>query len=234
MRTTVVIPTYNERENIERLIRALMALHIADFHILVVDDASPDGTAEEVELLGREFPGVSVLKRPGKMGLGSAYVEGFTRALAEGADVVVQMDADLSHDPADVVRLCAALAEGADIAIGSRRIAGGAIVGWNWKRHVASKGAQWVARFLLGLTTRDITSGFRAFRRSVLAAIHFADVRSNGYAFQEEMLLRSERGRFVIREVPVAFVDRQHGVSKLGMKDILEFFVIMGRLWKKK
>lgn len=227
----IVIPTYNERENIVMLIRALQSLLLPDIHILVVDDASPDGTADAVETLRKEFPGVSVLRRSGKMGLGSAYVEGFQRALSEGADVVVQMDADLSHDPRDVPRLFEVIEGGADVAIGSRRITGGRIVGWNWKRHIASRGAMWMARIMLRLRTRDITSGFRAFRRSCLIALHFEDVRSNGYAFQEEMLLRCEQGQFIIREIPVTFVDRQVGMSKLGVREIAEFFLIMLRLW---
>jgi len=231
---TIVIPTYNERENIVPLVRALYGLGIPDLYVLVVDDASPDGTADAVDALRGEFPGVEVLRRPGKMGLGSAYVEGFTRALEAGADVVIQMDADFSHDPADVARLIAALEARADVAVGSRRVAGGSIVGWHWQRHLASKGAQTLARMLLRLKTRDITSGFRAFRHSCLAAIHFSDVRSNGYAFQEEMLLRCERGHFLIMEVPVRFVDRACGNSKLGIKDVVEFFTIMAKLWWKK
>ncbi|MEW6610746.1 MAG: polyprenol monophosphomannose synthase [Patescibacteria group bacterium] len=229
--TTIVIPTYNERENIVPLIHALFALGISDLSVLVVDDASPDGTGEAVEALRAELPHLELLRRACKQGLGSAYVEGFARVLEKGAGVVVEMDADFSHAPEDVPRLLQAIVDGADVVIGSRRVPRGRIVGWHWRRHVASRGAMWIARMLLRLKTRDVTSGFRAYRRSCLTAIHFADVRSDGYAFQEEMLLRCERGKFIITEVPVTFIDRVHGTSKLGMQEIVNFFITLLRLW---
>lgn len=231
MSVTIVIPTYNERGNIEILISRIAALHIPDVGIIAVDDASPDGTGKLVEALLGDFPQVTLIRRPAKLGLGSAYVEGFTRALTQGADVIVEMDADLSHSPEDIPRLLNAIEEGADVAIGSRRVPGGKIVGWHWRRHLASTCATWISRALLGFSTRDITSGFRAFRRSTLIAIHFADVRSDGYAFQEEMLLRCERGKFIITEVPVVFMDRVRGESKLGFRDVVSFFVTLLRLW---
>ncbi len=231
MRITVVVPTYNERENIEMLISRIAALHIPEISIIVVDDASPDGTGAAVSALHGTYPFVSLIERNGKKGLGSAYVEGFTRALAQGADIIIEMDADLSHAPEDIPRLLSAIEEGADVAIGSRRVPGGQIVGWHWRRHLASICATWLSRALLGFSTRDITSGFRAFRRSTLIAMHFADVRSDGYAFQEEMLLRCERGKFIITEIPVVFTDRVRGESKLGVREVISFFITLMRLW---
>ncbi|MFA4872557.1 MAG: polyprenol monophosphomannose synthase [Patescibacteria group bacterium] len=231
MSITIVIPTYNERENIEILISRIAALHIPEANIIVVDDASPDGTGAVVTSLHETYPFVSLIARNGKRGLGSAYVEGFTRALAQGADIIIEMDADLSHAPEDIPRLLSAIDEGADVAIGSRRVPGGQIVGWHWRRHLASTCATWLSRALLGFSTRDITSGFRAFRRSALIAIHFADVRSDGYAFQEEMLLRCERGKFIITEIPVVFTDRVRGESKLGVREVISFFITLMRLW---
>ncbi len=231
MKVIVVIPTYNERDNIEELVARLVRVGVPDLGILFVDDASPDGTATAVRGLIARFPFLHIIERTGKHGLGSAYVEGFRNALKEGAEIVCEMDADLSHAPEDLPRLIAAITEGADVAIGSRRILGGKIVGWNWRRHFASRGAVWFSRMLLQLHTKDATSGFRAYRAHVLRNINFESVHSDGYAFQEEMLMRCERAGFIIREIPTTFVDRTRGSSKLGYHEIVDFFRSIFRLW---
>jgi len=231
MRVTVVVPTYNEKENVSELVARIAALAFADLDIVIVDDRSPDGTAVAVRQLMARFPFLHIIERSGKLGLGSAYVEGFKYALKEGADIVCEMDADLSHAPEDLPRLIAAVTGGADVAIGSRRILGGKIVGWNWRRHFASKGAVWFSRMLLQLRTKDATSGFRAYRTHVLRSIGFESVHSDGYAFQEEMLMRCERKGFIIKEIPTTFIDRTRGSSKLGYREIAAFFRSIFRLW---
>ncbi len=225
----VVVPTYNERENIAELVRrAILALPTA--HLLVVDDSSPDGTAEAVGGLQLTYPNLHLIKRVGKLGLGSAYRAGFRYALAHGALVVGEMDADLSHRPEDVPRLLAAVRQGVDVAIGSRRVPGGRVVGWGFQRHLMSWGAMATARLVLGLKTHDVTSGFRLYTKKALASIPWAGVESNGYAWQEELVYLCERAGLNLAEVPVVFVDRTAGVSKLHLKDIVEFFATMVRL----
>lgn len=228
MKPIIIIPTYNERANIEKLLRHLFRLPTPGLEIIVVDDNSPDGTADIVEKLTKEYP-VHLIKRPGKLGLGSAYIAGFKAALVQGAEYIFEMDADFSHDPDDVVRLLAA-AQNVDLVIGSRRVQGGKIIGWGWTRKAMSTGAMWFARMLLHLKTKDVTAGFRCFHRRVLDTIHLDTITSNGYAFQEELLYRTEQSGFLIKEIPVTFVDRQEGKSKLSKKDIIEFFVVMGKL----
>lgn len=232
MKTIIVIPTYNERENIMRLIPALFDLGISELEIIVVDDNSPDETADIVEKFKERFP-IYVIKRPRKLGLGTAYVDGFKKALSLGAGIIFEMDADFSHDPADVPRLLTAL-KTSDVAIGSRRITDGKVVGWGWYRHLTSWSAMTIARLLLKLKTRDVTAGFRAFRRQVLETILQTPITSNGYAFQEEVLFRVERKGFLVTEVPVTFVDRKVGKSKLSRQDIWEFFKVMKELRRKK
>lgn len=226
----IVIPTYNERENLPRLLDGLFALELVDTKVIVVDDASPDGTAE----IARKAPGVTVIERVGERGLGSALIRGFRQALADGAEVIVEMDADGSHDPAEVPKLLDAVASGADAAVGSRRIAGGRIIGWGVARHAMSFMAMTAARLVLRLRTRDVTNGFRAYRRAVLEKIGLATIRSNGYAFQEEMLFRAERAGFRVVEVPTIFRDRTMGKSKLSLGDVGEFFVSLIRLWRSR
>lgn len=228
MKPIIVIPTYNERDNITRLIPALFALNIPDLAVIVVDDNSPDQTADSVENFREQFP-VYVIRRTRKLGLGTAYVAGFKKALALGADVIIEMDADWSHDPTDVPRLLATTNK-ADIAIGSRRTAGGQVVGWGPQRHLCSWLAMTVARLTLGLKTKDVTAGFRAYRRTALETILQTPITSNSYAFQEEILFRAEKLGCIITEVPVTFTDRKVGKSKLGWADIIEFFRVMWRL----
>ena len=230
MVTAVVIPTYNEKENIVNLINDIFLLNIDNLKIIVVDDNSPDQTASFVTQLQTKFPNLYLIKRYNKLGLGSAYIAGFKKALSLQADLIMEMDADFSHNPKDLPRLIAACEHGADLAIGSRKIPDGKIIGWNWRRHLMSAGAMLVARLLLNLKTRDITAGFRCFRRSALEKIDLNTIKSNRYAFQEELLYRAEKLGFTIAEIPVTFKDREKGQSKLGGKEIKEFFAIIFKL----
>lgn len=217
----VVTPTYDERDNLEDFAAALFAA-APRVSLLVVDDASPDGTGELADAIAARDRRVRVLHRPGKLGLGTAYVEGFTWGLAEGFDVIVEMDADLSHDPRELPRLLDALERGADLAVGSRNVPGGGVVGWGPGRHLLSKGGSLYARVVLGVGVRDLTTGFKAFKRGALEAIEPARLRSNGYAFQIETTWRAlARGMRVV-EVPICFVDRRVGRSKMDARIFAE------------
>lgn len=229
MRVSVVIPTFNERETIKALIKRIFALQIPGVEIIVVDDSSADGTAEIVRALKKRFP-VTLILRPRKLGLGSALKDGLALAKVRGAHLVITLDADLSHDPALIPKMIARVEEGADLVIGSRRIAGGAIYGWGPWRTLMSRTAMEFSRQLLKISAKDVTSGFRAYRRRVLETVAFEQVASTGYAFQEEMLYRVERAGLRVVEIPIVFHDRQHGKSKLGMRDIVEFFITILRL----
>jgi len=219
--TILVVPTFNERATVERVVSGALA---ADprMQVLVVDDGSPDGTGELVEALARKERRVAVLHRDGKQGLGSAYRTGFAWGLERGADVLCEMDADLSHDPADLPRLLAALDEGADVAIGSRYVPGGRVEGWPRRRLWLSTGANRYVRAATGLPVRDATAGFRAYRRAVVEAIDLDTVKSEGYAFQIEMTLRAWRAGFTVVEVPITFRERTEGASKISRAIILE------------
>jgi dolichol-phosphate mannosyltransferase len=215
----VVVPTYNERENIEEVVRRLFAAVRAD--LLVIDDGSPDGTAELVESLSEGYPSIELIDRGEKLGLGTAYVTGFKRALQRGYEAVVEMDADLSHDPADVVRLLEALDE-ADLVIGSRYVPGGAIENWGAFRRRLSYYANVYARLILSLPVRDSTAGFRAYRASILRRIDLEGIRSEGYSFQIEMTRRVKKAGGRITEVPITFVERVAGKSKMGLRIVVE------------
>lgn len=228
MKTIIVIPTYNEKENIGKLITDIFALAIPELRVIVVDDNSPDGTGAVVKNLITQYP-ITLLDRPGKLGLGSAYIVGFKKALELGAEFIFEMDADFSHNPTDIPRLLQA-AEHADLVIGSRKIDGGKIDGWSWWRKFMSNGAMWFSRTLLRLKVRDVTAGFRVFKRKVLETIQLDAIKSNGYAFQEELLYRTQQLGYRIVEVPVTFIDRQKGKTKLSRKDIAEFFVVIVKL----
>ena len=231
MKTFVIIPTYNERANIVDLISEIFAQPISDLHIIVVDDNSPDKTAEAVAQIQTTYPGkLYLINRYHKLGLGSAYIAGFKKAMSLNADLLIEMDADFSHDPKDLPRLAEACTEGFDLAIGSRKIAGGKVVGWSLKRKLMSNGAALFSRILLGLKTKDVTAGYRCFKRQVLEKINLDTIKSNGYAFQEELLYRTEKLGFTIKEITVIFKDREVGQSKLGKKEIKEFFVIIFKL----
>jgi dolichol-phosphate mannosyltransferase len=210
----VVVPTFNEAESIESLVRAVRDRLPAERHVLVVDDASPDGTGEIADRLGRELGDVSVLHRPGKLGLGPAYVAGFKEALAGGAALAVQMDADFSHDPEELPLLLDA-ASRADMAVGSRYVPGGQIFDWGRGRRAISRAGSAYARWVLGLRVRDMTSGFKCWRREALEGIDLDSIGSEGYAFQVEMTYRAVRAGFDVREVPITFRDRRVGQSKM-------------------
>jgi dolichol-phosphate mannosyltransferase len=224
----IIIPTYNEQENIKKLIPLICEVE-SDVNILVVDDNSPDGTGQVVSELAGSYP-VTLLSRPSKMGIGSAYITGFRRALQTEAAYIMQMDADLSHDPQDIPRLVAAAKEGSDLAIGSRRITGGKIVGWGPARKCMSRGAMDFSRLVLGLKTRDVTAGFRCFRRQMIERLPLEKIHSNGYSFQEEVVFLVERLGGRVSEVPVTFNDRTHGKSKLSFAEVLKFFYVVARL----
>jgi dolichol-phosphate mannosyltransferase len=215
----VCLPTYNERANLEPMLEALRPLGV---HVLVVDDSSPDGTGELADRLAAELDFVSVLHRPRKEGLGPAYVAGFHRALDEGADYILEMDCDFSHDPADVVRLLEACEDGADLALGSRYVPGGGTENWGLGRRFVSVGGSWYARTILGVGVRDLTGGFKCYRRAVLEDIDLDAIRSKGYAFQIETTYRAIRRGFGVVEIPIRFADRTAGQSKMSRSIVLE------------
>lgn len=215
----VCLPTYNERENLPRVIDALEPFGV---RVLVIDDNSPDGTGELADRLAAERGWVSVLHRPRKEGLGPAYLAGFREVLQGDAEYVLEMDADLSHDPADVPRLIDACAGGADVALGSRYVEGGGTENWGRGRRFVSAGGSFYARTLLGVPVRDVTGGFKCFRREVLEAIDLGSVSSKGYAFQIELTYRALRAGFAVVEVPIVFADRTHGASKMSRAIFLE------------
>jgi dolichol-phosphate mannosyltransferase len=213
----LVLPTYNEAENIEPIVAAaLTALRSAspDGRLLVVDDNSPDGTGEIADRLASEHEAVEVLHRAGKEGLGPAYLAGFRRALDGGADLVLEMDADFSHDPADIPRLIGAAAD-ADVVLGSRYTPGGGVAGWKWHRRALSRGGCLYARTILGIHVRDLTGGFKCFRREVLEALDLSHIHADGYGFQIEMTYRTIRAGFRVVEIPITFHDRRAGASKM-------------------
>src|SRR5919201_1808139 len=218
MEATVCLPTYNERENIEPMLRALVAQGV---RVLVIDDNSPDGTGEIADRLAGELDGVAVLHRKRKEGLGPAYLAGFRRALADGADLVLEMDCDFSHSPDDVPRLLAAAAE-ADLVLGSRYVRGGSIGNWGLVRRFVSAGGSLYARVLLGSDVHDLTGGFKCYRPRVLETIDLEAITSKGYAFQIETTYRAARAGFRVVEVPIHFVDREEGGSKMSRAIVAE------------
>lgn len=222
MRATVCLPTYNERENLERMLRTLGALLRDGDRVLVIDDGSPDGTGELADALATELGFVDVLHRDRKEGLGPAYLAGFRRALADGAELVLEMDCDFSHDPKDVLRLIAAAEDGADLVLGSRYIAGGSIPNWGLVRRAISLGGNIYAQIVLQSRLRDLTGGFKCFRRRVLETIDLDAIDSRGYAFQIETTYRVVRAGFRVVEVPIAFVDREEGNSKMSRAIVIE------------
>jgi dolichol-phosphate mannosyltransferase len=217
----VCLPTYNEKENLESMVRALRALPLDDLHVLVVDDSSPDGTGEIADRLAAEDANVHVVHRPRKDGLGPAYLAGFRRALELGGDLIFEMDCDFSHDPADVPRLAAAALH-ADLVLGSRYVPGGGVGNWGPLRRFVSRGGSFYAQILLQLGVRDLTGGFKCYRRAVLERIDLDAITSLGYAFQIETTYRTLRAGFRVVEVPIRFVDRQVGHSKMSKAIFLE------------
>lgn len=223
----LVLPTFNEAQNVERIVRAaldvLRACAPEGHRVLVVDDSSPDGTGEIADRLATELEAVEVLHRTERSGLGDAYLAGFAHALAHDAGFVFEMDADFSHDPADLARLLAVVRDGgADLALGSRYVDGGGVSDWGRVRRYVSRGGSWYARRVLGLSVRDLTGGFKCFRADVLRAIDLPTVRSHGYAFQVELTYRAVRSGFGVVEVPIVFRDREHGESKMSWRIAVE------------
>ena len=233
MKKYIILPTYNEAENLANLVAAIFKLQINNLNIIIIDDNSNDGTGKIADKLAEQYP-LSVIHRQDKLGLGSAYIAGFKKALAQGADLIFEMDADFSHNPKDIPRLIHQAKMGYDLVIGSRRIAGGDVRGWSRRRNLQSKAAMAFARFILNLKTKDITAGFRCFNSRALKKINLYKIKSNGYAFQEEMVYLSEKRNFKIKEIPVTFIDRQFGKSKLSLKDVVEFFITIFRLKFKR
>ena len=217
--TVVCLPTYNELENLEPMLRALGDKGVS---VLVIDDNSPDGTGELADRLAAELDYVDVLHRERKEGLGPAYLAGFQHALAAGAELVLEMDCDFSHDPADVPRLVAAVETGADLALGSRYVKGGAVRNWGLLRRIVSAGGSLYARVLLGARVRDLTGGFKCYRRAVLETIDLDAIHSKGYAFQIETTYRALRAGFQVVEVPITFADREVGGSKMSKTIVAE------------
>ncbi len=228
MDSIIVIPTYNERENLESLLEAIMIV-VPDTHILVVDDNSPDGTGDIADRIAQEANQVHVLHRVGKEGLGTAYVAGFRYALEHGFEHVIEMDADFSHRPVDLPRLLEA-AKGADVVVGSRNIPGGRAENWSLVRTMISRGGSWYARLLLDLPIKDCTSGFKCFSRRALEVLDLDTLRSNGYAFQVEVNHACAQAGMRFAEVPIVFPDRTHGTSKMSGGIVGEAALLVLRL----
>jgi dolichol-phosphate mannosyltransferase len=220
----LILPTYNEAENIEPLVRAVLPqLEAAGVPhtVLIVDDSSPDGTGQIADRLAAELEPVRVLHRARKEGLGRAYLAGFEVALAEGADLVLEMDSDFSHDPADLPRLIEGSRE-ADLVLGSRYVEGGGVEDWGLVRRALSRGGSWYARAVLRVPVRDLTGGFKCFRREVLEAVSLRQIHADGYGFQIELTYRAIQAGFTVREIPIRFRERREGHSKMTARIALE------------
>jgi dolichol-phosphate mannosyltransferase len=236
VRVLVVLPTYNERENIERILAAVRA-NLPGADVLVVDDSSPDGTAEVAEKAAAELGSIEVLIRPEKNGLGPAYRAGFAWGLERGYEAFVEMDSDFSHDPAALPELVAPIEAGADLVIGSRYIPGGSIPEWSASRRLLSRSGNIYAKVVLGLGVEDSTAGFRVYSARILGAIDLGTVRADGYGFQIEMTYRARRAGAVIKEVPIRFVDRVEGTSKMSTSTVSEALLLvtgfgLKRIWQ--
>jgi len=228
-RVLIVTPTYNERENLEPFLAGVFAV-TPRADVLIVDDASPDGTGELADRIAAADERVRVLHRPGKLGIGSAYLDAFRLGIERGYDVVFEMDTDLSHDPRYLPAFLEAIEGGADLVIGSRNVPGGRVEGWGTARHVLSKGGSLYSRMILGLGVRDLTSGYKAFRREVLEALDLSDIQSEGYSFQIELTYRAILRGFRVKEVPIVFVDRRVGQSKMSRRIFAEAVTMVPRL----
>jgi dolichol-phosphate mannosyltransferase len=229
-RVLIIVPTYNEKDNLEPIIAAVeQALPVADF--LVIDDNSPDGTGQLADALAARDPKVKVMHRPGKLGLGTAYLAGFRRALDDGYDYVFEMDADFSHDPKYLAPMLEVARTEGDMVVGSRYVAGGGTENWGALRKVISQGGSLYARTVLGVSTRDLTSGFICYRRALLEGIGLDTIRSNGYSFQIEMKYRAQKAGYRVVEHPIVFVDRRVGSSKMSRKIFVEALTMV---WKMR
>jgi dolichol-phosphate mannosyltransferase len=218
-RVTIVLPTYNELENLPLIVPEIVA---HGYRLLIVDDNSPDGTGRLADSLAADLSQVSVLHRNKKTGLGPAYAAGFDSALEDGAEIIVEMDADFSHDPADLPRLIAAVADGAGLAIGSRYVPGGATPDWPILRRLISRGGNLYARTMLGIPVRDATAGYRAYTADALETLPYRRTKASGYGFQVELVWRAHQAGMKITEVPISFRDRTRGTSKMGLPIVLE------------
>lgn len=229
MKVFVVIATYNEKENIAQLINEILLLLIEGLEIIVVDDNSPDGTAEIVR---KNFSNqvVQVILRQNERGYGSANIAGFKEAQGRGAEIIISMDADFSHQPKVIPGMIKEIENGYDVVVGSRRVKGGAIIGWGFIRKLASRLAMVITRKILGIKVRDVTTGFRAYRAGALALLGLETIKSNGYSFLEELIYRCEKNKFKIKEIPIIFNDRQLGKSKFSIGEIFKFFITIFRL----
>lgn len=225
----IVTPTYNERDNLPVFVRSTLEV-APGAHIMVVDDASPDGTGDVADELAKNDPRISVLHRSGKLGLGTAYVEAFAIGLEKGYRWFFEMDADLSHDPKYLPDFFRALEKGADVAVGSRNVPGGGVEGWGLGRHVLSKGGSLYSRLILGVGVRDLTTGYKGFTASALRRIDLGSVRSNGYSFQIETTYRALLEGLHVEEVPIVFVDRTAGQSKMSRRIFAEAIVMVWKL----
>jgi dolichol-phosphate mannosyltransferase len=226
MRPLVVIPTYNESENIERMVQRVHEC-LPEAGVLVVDDGSPDGTADLVEAAAPGYSDVHLLRRSGKSGLGSAYRAGFAWGLERGYDAFIEMDADFSHDPAALPRVVAPIAEGFDVSIGSRYVEGGSIPNWAWHRHLLSRGGNIYASVVLGLGVADSTAGYRCYAARILRQLDLDRIRAEGYGFQIEMTYRSKQHGAAITEVPISFVERAAGESKMSSFIVVEALALV-------
>ena len=224
----IVTPTYNERENLQLFLQGVFAA-APDVRVMIVDDASPDGTGELADQIAREDKRVAVLHRPKKLGLGTAYIEAFQRGLLDGFDYFIEMDTDLSHDPGYLPDFFRAFESGADVVAGSRNIPGGSVEGWGPARHLLSRGGSIYSRWILGVDVADLTTGYKGFTRSALERIDLFQVRSNGYSFQIEMTFRALQAGLRVLEVPIVFVDRRAGQSKMNRRIFAE---AIGVVWK--
>jgi dolichol-phosphate mannosyltransferase len=232
--TRIIIPTYNEKDNIEPLVQRILAQPV-DLGVIVVDDNSPDGTGDIADRLAAEHPHqVQVLHRAGKLGLGTAYIAGFRRAMAEGVDFVITMDADFSHPPEKIPEIIAKAEEGFDLVIGSRYVPGGKAIECTLPRKMLSWGANAFARVLLGLKAHDTTAGFRCYRREVLESIALDQIFANGYSFLMEMLYKVQRAGWRIGEVPIVFHNRQQGVSKISRNEVYKALFTVLRLFRSR
>ncbi len=233
--TWVCIPTYDERENVEPMVHAVRAAMDGagiDGHVLVIDDASPDGTSDLVAAMAAADDRVHLLRRAGKQGIGPAYCDGFRTALAAGASLIVEMDCDFSHNPADVPRLVAAAAS-ADLVLGSRYTTGGAVADWGALRRAISRGGCIYAAALLRVPVKDLTGGFKCFRRAVLETIPLAEVAGQGYGFQIEMTYRAILAGFRVEEIPITFTDRTRGTSKMSSRIVIEAALLVPRMRRR-
>jgi dolichol-phosphate mannosyltransferase len=227
-RSLIIIPTYNELDNVQKLVPDVLSRY-KDLDILIVDDNSPDGTGDYIENLGKTMQGVKLLRRPEKMGLGTAYIDGFKYALKENYSYIFEMDADFSHDPKEIKNFLKAI-KNKDLILGSRYISGVNVVNWPMSRLLLSYFANIYTRIITGLPVRDATGGYKCFRKEVLAAIDFDNIKSNGYAFQIEMTFKAWKKGFRVGEIPITFVDRVIGKSKMSKKIVREAITMVWKL----